>query len=196
MGDLEHKGGLIKSILTSDDITIQFTNFDIPSKFNCVDITPVVNQGSTNSCVSCAIYTMASNFLYLKNKKYPYKYDELFLIRKNKKIDGMSIKDALLLLKDNKIITNFGMLGGEQSIKLSLISNGISVLGLPLRNSSSRFWEGYGSADGFHAVAIVGYNSNGFIIKNSWGTSYGINGFSEIKFGDVTKFGIEIWTLI
>ena len=39
---------------------------------------------------------------------------------------------------------------------------------------------------------IVGYNKEGFIIRNSWGTSYGNNGYSILKYKDFNKV-IECW---
>ena len=34
-----------------------------------------------------------------------------------------------------------------------------------------------GSADGGHAVALVGYRAGQFIVRNSWGTAWGDKGF-------------------
>ena len=33
-----------------------------------------------------------------------------------------------------------------------------------------------------HAILLVGWNSTGWIIKNSWGTNWGNNGFGIIPF--------------
>jgi hypothetical protein len=33
-----------------------------------------------------------------------------------------------------------------------------------------------------HAVSIVGYNENGFLIKNSWGTTWGENGYGWVSY--------------
>ena len=45
----------------------------------------------------------------------------------------------------------------------------------PWRYSSSK------SAQG-HAITIVGYNDKGFIIKNSWGRSWGDNGYATVSY--------------
>ena len=49
-----------------------------------------------------------------------------------------------------------------------------------------------GSLAGGHAIAIVGYDSveRYWIVKNSWGASWGENGYFRIGFGEV---GIEQW---
>jgi C1A family cysteine protease len=47
---------------------------------------------------------------------------------------------------------------------------------------------------GGHAVSIVGYNDEGFILRNSWGRTYGDNGYSVIPYEDFNKF-MEIWTI-
>ncbi|NCC06170.1 MAG: hypothetical protein EOM37_19490, partial [Proteobacteria bacterium] len=37
------------------------------------------------------------------------------------------------------------------------------------------------SARGGHAVAVVGYDSNGFIVRNSWGEKWGDTGFAHAR---------------
>jgi len=48
---------------------------------------------------------------------------------------------------------------------------------------------------GGHAFALVGYTSEGFIIQNSWGPSWGFHGFAVLPYEDWTRFGTDSWTL-
>jgi C1A family cysteine protease len=54
----------------------------------------------------------------------------------------------------------------------------------------------YGGLAGYHAVLIVGYDDPGqyFIVKNSWGTDWGEQGYFRIAYSEVTgasQFGYE-----
>lgn len=46
-----------------------------------------------------------------------------------------------------------------------------------------------------HAVAIVGYDEDGFLIKNSWGTGWGENGYGWISFDYHRLFALEAISL-
>ena len=47
-----------------------------------------------------------------------------------------------------------------------------------------------------HAVAIVGYDDNGFLIKNSWGTAdWGDKGYGWVSFDYHRLFAVEVLTL-
>jgi len=54
-----------------------------------------------------------------------------------------------------------------------------------------------GTLEGGHAIFVVGYNDSGkyFIVKNSWGTGWGEDGFFRIAYSQVTsskvKFGMS-----
>lgn len=53
------------------------------------------------------------------------------------------------------------------------------------------------NSSGEHAVVIVGYDDNTgrFIIRNSWGTSYGDNGHCYIKYNDIFYYGYELFVV-
>jgi hypothetical protein len=50
-----------------------------------------------------------------------------------------------------------------------------------------------GSADGGHAIAIVGYTPEGFIIQNSWGTGWGAGGFALLPYEDFLMHATDVW---
>lgn len=50
-----------------------------------------------------------------------------------------------------------------------------------------------GEADSGHAVAIVGYTHEGFIIQNSWGPSWGAEGFALLPYEDYMLNATDVW---
>ena len=50
-----------------------------------------------------------------------------------------------------------------------------------------------GPGDGGHAFAIVGYNQDGFILHNSWGTGWGTNGRAVITYEDWLDHAMDCW---
>ena len=44
-----------------------------------------------------------------------------------------------------------------------------------------------------HAYALVGYNSEGFIVLNSWGPDWGYKGFAIIRYEDWDASGEDVW---
>jgi C1A family cysteine protease len=66
---------------------------------------------------------------------------------------------------------------------ISLLQNGPVAISIASQN-----WEYYSSGTLTcgarptidHAVLLIGYTSNTWIIKNQWGTDWGVNGFAEI----------------
>jgi hypothetical protein len=46
-----------------------------------------------------------------------------------------------------------------------------------------------------HAIAIVGYTKEGFIIQNSWGTSWGHNGFAVLPYEDWMLHSSDCWVV-
>lgn len=48
-------------------------------------------------------------------------------------------------------------------------------------------------ADGGHAFVIVGYNSDGFIIQNSWGEAWGTKGRAVLSYEDWLENAMDCW---
>jgi Papain family cysteine protease len=49
---------------------------------------------------------------------------------------------------------------------------------------------------GGHAFALVGYNAQGFIIQNSWGPTWGYQGFAILPYDDWVKNGMDAWVAV
>jgi hypothetical protein len=48
-------------------------------------------------------------------------------------------------------------------------------------------------SDGGHAFAIVGYNQDGFIVHNSWGTGWGTKGLAVLTYEDWLDHAMDCW---
>jgi len=81
------------------------------------------------------------------------------------------------------------------NLKKNLFENGPCLIAFPVFNYGKEFWIKNGPNRGGHAVTVVGYNSYGFIIRNSWGLNWGDNGYSIYKYSD-WGCHLEIWTTI
>ncbi|MFD0324672.1 C1 family peptidase [Lysobacter gummosus] len=46
---------------------------------------------------------------------------------------------------------------------------------------------------GYHAFAIVGYDEGGFWIQNSWGKTWGLNGYGYISYDEWLERGTDVW---
>lgn len=94
-------------------------------------------------------------------------------------------------------IKGFAKVTELEKVKLCLQETGPCLITFPTFNYSNEFWiEKQGDKKkGGHAVAIVGYNKEGFIIRNSWGMFWGDKGYSIYKYSD---WGIhwEIWCIV
>ena len=49
---------------------------------------------------------------------------------------------------------------------------------------------------GGHAFALVGYTETGFIVQNSWGPSWGTQGFAILTYPDWIKHGMDAWVAV
>lgn len=50
-----------------------------------------------------------------------------------------------------------------------------------------------GRADSGHAIALVGYTREGFIVQNSWGDSWGYKGFALLPYEDFLLHVTDVW---
>jgi len=188
-------------------------NSSLPLEFSYKKyLPPILNQGERSICVPCAIsahldwnYNVDNNGKIFKSNKILI--NDIYEARKNKSTNnGMQIKDALDYLRKTGVKSKGGLMKIRQyakvtntiALKYAIVMNGPCIGALRVYNDEKTdFWkrdyEGQEMLGG-HAVAIIGYDMNGFILRNSWGTSYGKSGYSTISFDDANKF-LEIWTI-
>ena len=76
---------------------------------------------------------------------------------------------------------------GDKPVPVSYVHRGRkTTLKLPVIKRS-------GSADGGHAIALVGYTPQGFIIQNSWGPGWGAGGFALLPYEDFLMHATDVW---
>lgn len=94
------------------------------------------------------------------------------------------------------IVASYAQVLTLDSLKQSLYENGPCLIAFPVYNYGPEFWRNTtGSLYGGHAVTVVGYNTEGFIIRNSWGTNWGYDGYTIYRYEDWGSHW-EIWTTV
>lgn len=149
----------------------------------------------------------------------------VYNLRSNRPQEGMTPRDTMQILHKTGIVpevvypygsnqritptlrnsaSNFKISGYARvhdinGAKSALMANGPLYVGLPVYSeTSNKFWRQTNPSQQFlggHAVAIVGWDTNGFIIRNSWGICWGRNGYSYYPYEDWGHHW-EMWTTI
>lgn len=188
---------------------------DIPNEYNYIAYLPdAYHQGSRPTCVPHAISAFVDWYNGVNGIDKDMSIDWIYDCRENKDADGMTLKEALKYIRkvgyttkqDYKDIRKgespeldqinmYGMLRSIIAMQRSLLINGPFVLALPVYDSSrSDFWNG-SNFEGGHAVACVGYDDYGLIIRNSWGSTWGSGGYCTLPYSQLNKI-YEAWALI
>ena len=87
----------------------------------------------------------------------------------------------------------------QQSIEAAVAAGEPVVIGIPvydnfmsLGSANHGFYSGIsGLYDGGHAVTVLGYDSTGVRIENSWGTRWGDSGFATLAWGYINQYAID-----
>lgn len=56
-------------------------------------------------------------------------------------------------------------------------------------------FDGIKREDGGHAYALVGFNTKGFVLQNSWGVEWGAHGFAVITYEDWALHAMDAWVV-
>ena len=181
---------------------------ELPEKYTYKTYLPkVLNQGEESICVPCTISVYLNWKENLKNGKIidnKISLSEIYNSRTNKG-EGMTYKDAFKFLKHNGVnskngvltIKLYGMILNPLNLKYAIVTNGPCCGALPVYSEEKEFWKKrkHDKLLGYHAISIVGYDNDGFFIRNSWGENFGDKGYTYIKNEDMDLM-VEIWTII
>lgn len=180
----------------------------LPKKYSYRQFLPrILDQGSRPICVPCSVSVFLNwreNLETGSKSNNGIDYEEIYSCKETQE-EGMTFKEAFAYLrhhgvsskKGNLKISEYSLVRSNMLLKYALVMNGPCVGALPVYNSSPEFWKPLpgDSLQGYHAISIVGYDEEGFIIRNSWGTSFGDKGYTKIKNEDFRKM-MEIWTIL
>ena len=181
---------------------------ELPDKYTYRPYLPqVLDQGDQSICVPCTVSAYLNWHENLKNgetKDNKISLFDIYKVRANKG-EGMTYKDAFKFLRHNGVkskegvlkINAYGMIKNIENLRYALVMNGPCCGALPVYNIDSDFWikKPGDKLMGYHAISIVGYDEEGFFLRNSWGSGFGDRGYTHIKNNDMDKM-LEIWTII
>lgn len=232
IGSTKFKLNVLLSDIKPTDKRIKNYGFTInfPSSFDLRDkLLPVRNQGRHGSCVAFSLSVMKEHQEIKSNNFNDYLSPWfIYLQREDQRREGMSVKNALDILKSkgvctevefpyekakskneitnvnyenakNFTISDYAVIESIDQLKYSLYNNGVCIIALPCYNTFSRFWKKESDSQqllGGHCVTVCGYDiDKGFLIRNSWGTFWGENGYTWMPYDDWGS-QFEIWSSI
>jgi C1A family cysteine protease len=185
---------------------------------------PVRDQGSQGSCAAMAAAAikdwqerqdiayagyMSPQFIYNLRPNAPgegmYSRDLMKILNKSGTVFEAdypygsmgSISDDLKTKALNYVVKEYSLVTTVAGLKTALCTSGPCLLTVPVYNYGLRLWypeEGQPFLGG-HAMAVVGYNSYGFLIRNSWGAGWGVFGYTLFPYSDWDNRW-EAWTTI
>lgn len=204
--------GYIKSTL--DGTEYDYTpnkSLAIPDSYSYLGNLPkVIDQGAYSICVPCSVSAFLNWREGIKDGDTKDIDVRLFDIYDSKTTEGegMTFKDALHYLKHHGVRTDLGntkiqsyaMVKSNRGLRCAIFENGPCIAALPVYGEdygyNPEFWKKTnGTLQGGHAIAVVGYTPEGFIIRNSWGRAFGENGYTLLKNEDFRYF-MEVWTIV
>ena len=96
------------------------------------------------------------------------------------------------------IIKSYARVESIEGLKESLLLNGPCYISFPCYNNAKKFWIQRPTDEkllGGHAVTVVGYDKNGFILRNSWDKGWGDDGYTTYPYEEWNMHW-EIWTTV
>lgn len=182
------------------------------------------SQGTCVAFASTAVMEYFANKFSSGNCYFSPRW--LYELRSNKTIEGMPCGEAVKILqkvgvpyedlypyesKENNISSSTDKKAAEwrilhgnylnmiSEVKAALVDVGPVLMAMPCFDSTADFWIQKNSSQplqGGHAVTCVGYNVQGFILRNSWGDKWNGNGYTVISYKDWITSVWETWSFV
>lgn len=193
--------GMIPSGNNPDDKIFDTELPSIPDKYRIPRCPDVMNQGQAPICAAISVASIMewqSEVRGVNNGKgKTYDAYQIYGLREDKHIEGMIPRDAFNKVKTIGVngdkIEGYAKLGGVLAAKSAILTNGPVMIGTAAYNDD-RFWIPNGSLMGGHATILVGWDKDGFVLQNSWGTQYADGGRINFPYED-WKYILEAWTV-
>lgn len=186
--------GFIESGVNPNDAIYAAPKIELPKSYELKEQLRVYDQGNKGSCVSCTVAEMFNFYCKSKGRESGIGFEYIYDNRADKTIDGMMPREAFEILKRESRIDLFARVTSLDALKKSVLVNGAALIAMNVFSYNDDFWDGDEFMGG-HAVAVVGYDETGLIIKNSWGTGFGRGGYVIFPYGKFNKVR-EAWTLL
>jgi hypothetical protein len=122
----------------------------------------------------------------LPEKNYPYDYDA----------GPDDLPPRLKSKALNYRIRGYARIYTMDELKHALLEAGPCPAAFPVYQLTGKIWQRSSTHDklmGYHAMTVVGWTSEGFILRNSWGPNWGCGGYTTYPYED-WDVHCEIWT--
>jgi len=136
-------------------------------------------QNKPNPGMFCRdVMKILKNYGSVKETSLPYATTEPLEISKDILKEAESFK-----------INSYASITTIEGLKDALINHGPCLISFPVYSGSPEFWRASSADDkqrGGHAVCIVGFTKEGFILRNSWGSLWNGDGcviYPYVEFG-------------
>lgn len=173
----------------------------IPDSYELPNKPLVMDQGSAPICAAISIASILEWQNMAKTSSSRGKvYDayQIYNMREDKEMQGMVPRDALNKVKKLGVngdkIDEFARVTNYDMLKMSVLCNGPVMIGTNAYEDPTYFWRPTKNLLGGHAVIVVGWDEEGYILQNSWGTGYGYGGRITMPYSD-QRYILEAWTI-